>query len=237
MKAIITITLLTLCALIAEAQTVLPSPSQELFPMESSVTYHTPAYHTKLRAVLFKQLETDEPFSNIMMESKNEFQFLKLPPFTPETLLTVTERETNYVAVLLTPEKQIWSFDGDTADLSVDRKVKFLPSPVALRADRLWQEMLIRARFADTGGYPDATSYCFLKWIKGAGTIAGETHSRNNTRPSILVDMALNLIQYVNADAKNEKAILKNLDELMDKLEKELRKDKKSSNQSMEATK
>jgi len=223
MKTIATTTLLVLAALLAQAETDLPPPSQELFPMQSGLTYHSPEYHTKLCAVLFDK---------IGWTGKHEFQFLQLPPFTPETLLTVSKRETNYLAVVLSPKKQIWSYDGDTAELDVDRREKFLPAPVAQRADRLWREMLIRSRFADSGVYPDAESYCFLKWIKGAGTLAAETHPRNNTKPSILVGIAINLVQYVNAEAKDEETILENLEELMDKLEKELKKDKKSSNQS-----
>lgn len=227
MKRLLIPALVVVIAVCARAGSELPPASQELFPMDNGITYHSPEYYTKLRAVLFDK---------VGWTGKHEFQFLKLPPFTPETLLTVSKRDTNYVAVVLSPEKQIWSFDSDTADLIVDQKEKLVPAPVAQRADRLWREMLIRARFAESGVYPDAVSYCFFKWIRGAGTLAAETQPRNNTKPSMLVGIAINLVQYVNAEARDEESILKALGELMDKLENELQKDKESSNQEIHGT-
>lgn len=203
--------------------------------MESGITSHSLQYFTKLRAVLFENPDTGDPFASRSF-SEDEFLFLELPPFAPETLLTISKRGTNYVAVLLSPEKQIWSFDGNTADLGVDRKEKLVPAPVAQRADRLWREMLIRARFAESGVCPDSVSYCFFKWIKGAGTLAAKTHPRSNTKPSMLVRIAGTLVRYVNDESKDEEATLKTLDELMGKLEMELRKCKGSSNPTMEGT-
>ena len=203
--------------------------------MESGITYHSPAYYAKLRSVLFENRDTGEPFASRTL-SEDDFQFLMLPPFTPETLLTVSRKETNYVATVITPLKQIWSFDGDIANLAVSRKEKHLPAPIAQRADRLWREMLIRARFAESGVCPDDESYCFFKWIKGAGILAGETHPRKNTRPAMLVGIALRLVEFVSADAKDEESTLTNLGVQMGRLETELENDKQRSNPSTHGT-
>jgi len=229
MRLLTTSSILIAVAMASHAETTLPPPSQELLPLASGITYHSPEYYAKIRAVLFRGPDIEDPFASCA-PWEDEFQFLKLPPFTPETLLTVSRKGTNYVAVVRQPKKQIWTFGGDTADLAVDQKEKLLPAPLAQRADRLWREMLIRARFAESGVYPDAVSYCFFKWIKGAGTLAGETHPRNNTKPSILVGVALNIVQFINADAKDEEGLLANIDSLMRKLEEKLDGEGESSN-------
>ena len=208
-------------ALVTSAQTALPPPSQELFPMESGITCHTPEYTLKLRALLFENKESGGHVPG-GVQAEELFQFLRLPPFTPETLLTVSRRGANYVATVISPLRQIWSFDGDIANLDVSRKEKQLPVSIAQRADRLWLEMLARARFAESGIYPDAEGYCFFKWVKGCGTLAGETYPRKNTRPAMLAGIARGLVEFVSADAKSEAAILTRLDTQIGALENEL---------------
>jgi len=96
--------------------------------------------------------------------------------------------------------------------------------------------MLLRARFQQTGVYPDAESYCFFKWAEGV-PLAAETYPKSNTKPALLVAIGRRLVQYVTADANDEHSIIENLKHLMDKLETELSNDNRKSNQIMEGTK
>lgn len=175
-----------------------PLMSQELSPIESGYTYHTPEYQTKIRQVLLQKAG---------WLGRCEFQFLMLPPFDAEVLLVVSRKGTNYNAEVFRPEKMIWTYTGDLSDIKVIRVEKTIPKELAERATLLWAQMLIRASFQKSYIYPDATSYCFFKNIPQWGDLSGECVFRNGTRSAKLAGIGMLLVDYVQAVPADEKRI------------------------------
>ena len=235
MKKQLIILSLALASCCSFSEIELPPPSQELEPIESGFTYHTPLYYINLRDVLFKKTDSNasDPFASPTLP-ENDFQFLVLPPFDPEILLTVTKGETNYIATISKPEKQVWSFEGNIEDLRTTEKRKEIAPDLAARCDGLWKQMLIRVQLQRAWVEPDGPSYCFFKYFKGAGTVAGMTHAKPNSKPSMLAGVGLGLIQYVDAPPEKEAAILSALNSRIERLEKAL--ETTSSNQSAHGT-
>ena len=220
----------------ASAALELPPPSQELEPIESGFTDRSPLYYINLRHVLFEKTHSNDsdPFAGPTPLPENAFQFLVLPPFEPEILLTVTKGETNYIVTISKPEKQVWSFGGNVNDLRTTEKRKEIAADLAVRCDGLWKQMLIRVQFQKAWVEPDGQSYCFFKYFKGAGTVAGMTYAKPNSKPSMLAGVGLGLIQYVEAPPEKEAVILNWLNSRIERLEKAL--ETETPNQSAHGT-
>jgi hypothetical protein len=187
-----------------------PAPlAQELEPVQNALTYHTPAYHVRMRHLLFNRAERG-----------SEFQFLCMPSFRPETLLTVRRTGEGYIAQVLRPEKQIWSFKGDDKELNVTEKKKRLPSPLAERTRGLWQTMLLRTTFQRRNRVLDGISYVFLGHVPGYFQLTAEScNPESGTKPKMLASIGGLLIAYVEASPDQEEDIQKRVAELMDQLD------------------
>jgi hypothetical protein len=98
----------------------------------------------------------------------------------------------------------------------------------------MWKQMLTRVQLQKAWVEPDSQSYCFFKYFKGAGTVAGMTHAKPNSRPSMLAGIGLGLIQYVDAPPEKEAVILNSLNSRIERLEKAL--GTTTSNQSAHGT-
>jgi len=209
-----TVTLiLVLVATRSYAQRELAPPAQELEPARSALTYHSPEYPVRIREVLFKKAQW-----------RNEFQFLSMPSFLPETLLTVRSSGDEYIAQVLRPEKRIGSYKGDEAELRVIEKEKRLPKLLAERARGLWQTMLLRTKFQRRRRVLDGVSYTFLGSPPGYSRLtARSSNPVPGTKPNLLARIGSLLIAYVASDPAQTKDLEAQLEETMKQLEHALR--------------
>lgn len=188
----------------------------ELEPVESALTYHTPEYHIRMRRV-FSQSSTGTMTS--------EFQLLLLPSFESETLLTVGKHGEEFIAQVLRPDKQIWTYEGDDATLEVSRKEKKLATPLAERAGSLWRTMLLRTKYQRRRLALDGTSYVFLSHAPDYPPLVGALSSSDwGRRPYLLAQIGECLIAYVEEGQEKEETLLSRLADLMKQLESAIEK-------------
>ncbi len=207
--------LLALCCCSAEND----SPSAfrvldgDLEPMESALTYHTPAYHVHLRRALIDRA----PRLCVL-------QFLVLPSFEPETLLSLHQVDGRYEAQVLAPKLQIWAFEGDVGKIECSECKKHLPVQTAERLCRVWNRMLLRTRHNVSRHLVlDGVGYAFMGYERGPGHMSGEaSNPEQGTRPYVLADIGEAVVAYVRADSASEHAILAKVSKSLDELEASL---------------
>lgn len=195
------------------AQGDIPAVAHELQPVQNAFTYHTPEYHARLRRILFGRAAW-----------RNEFQFLMLPSFEPETLLTLREEKGEYRAHVLRPNIQIWGFRSGEAPFSLEEREKVLPKHLAERGVELWRTMLLRTRYQRYDPMLDGVSYFFIKREPGSGPLLAESRNpAGGTKPGFIAGIGELLIKYVEAPPKKEQKIQQRIEELMDRLESAIR--------------
>ena len=186
----------------------------ELEPVASAMTYHTPEYHQTLRKILFEGAR--RPY---------ELRYLRSPSFSPETLLTITQsRDSIYTAKVVTADVNLWYYKGDTSELTLQVQEKGIPAQIAQRARALWVRMLTRVRYQNvTSLVMDGVSHTFFCWEMGYGELEGTCSSpEEQSRPYILVEIGEKLMSYIEAEPDDETSILQSITSLMDELEQEL---------------
>lgn len=231
MKTLLSLLSLTI-VLAAKAQSdlLVTGPAIELEPVESALTYHTPAYHSNIRKVLFSKIK--DPF---------KFQFLSLPSSSPERLLSVCKTsEENYYGQTLAPERQIWNYDGDVTNINVLTKTKILPKRLVEKACRVWEDMLIRTRYQGRNVILDGIGYVFLCEVKIKNgyepTLTGESYNpEEGTRPRLLADIGGLLYRYVNCSKEEEQNLEREILGLLAKLEAAVKEAEKASNKASQA--
>ncbi|GEM_PF-5441940 len=212
MKNCLVIPLFPLLSFYAAAQEPAP-PAQELEPVRNAFTHHTPEYSLRIRKLLFDS-----------MDDQNEFQFLSMPAFQPETLLSVRKSGATYTAQVVRAETSIWYYKGDDEKLKVNIVTKTLPPKLALRAEALWEGMLLRTRFQRRQLVLDGISYVFLGFAGDYGFLTAQSaNPEAGTKPAILGHIGQLLIQYVEAKPEQEQKILNSLQEHMSDLEQKLK--------------
>jgi hypothetical protein len=201
-----------LLACVAAAQAPQERPPQELEPLPSALTYHTPAYHVRLREVLLRKAGGDD------------LQFLVLESFEPEVLLAVNRTEKGWQAEVIVPEKQIWELvsreeqehKARTADPPCKVTRKPLPEALATRLLALWQTMLQRTRYAQPDLSLDGVSYVFLT----NGYRGGEaSNPKAGTRPFQLAEIGKLTVAWVRCEQAQEPAALQQLTVKIETLE------------------
>jgi hypothetical protein len=213
----------------SQSEQLVAARACELEPVESALTYHTPEYYPNIRKVLFSKVE-----------GSAQFQFLSLPSFSPEYLLSVSEdSDGNYYGQTLSPEKQIWSFSGDVTNIVVTSKTKKLPKNIAKRAHAVWESMLIRTRYQGRNVILDGVGYIFLCHVKIKNgyepTLTGESSNpEEGTRPKALAKIAGRLTRYVCCPKEEEPTVEREILDLLSQLETSL-KETKESNQASQA--
>jgi hypothetical protein len=187
--------------------------SGDLEPMPSALTCHTPDYPLHLRQVLLERAP-----------KACDLQFLAMPSFEPERLLTVHQVGGQYAAQVLIPERQVWAFASNVAEIQCQKVEKPLPKPLAERACRVWTSMLRRTRHNESPFLlPDGISYAFLRDQPGSGTWTGQSSNpQPGTRPQVLADIGDHLIAFVRADAADESHLLAQVAKALDRLEASL---------------
>jgi hypothetical protein len=180
----------------------------ELEPLASALTHHTTSYHLRLRSVLFAAA------------GRGDIQFLVLPSFEPELLLSIRRHAAGVRARVVRPQWQIWQVVRDEQPAAHDPPCrvadKAMSEPQFVRLQHLWRAMLLRARFADARRVSlDGTSYVFLD-----GHHAAKTHMPEpGTRPHALAEIGLLLVQWTEAGPADEDALPAQLDTRLDALE------------------
>lgn len=211
----------------ARSEQLVAGPACELEPVESALTYHTPSYHPSIRKVLFSRVT-----------GPVKFQFLSLPSFSPEYLLSVGEdSDGHFFGQALYPENQIWDFAGDVTNITVHTKTKRMPENLAKRANHVWESMLIRTRYQGRHVILDGIGYVFLCEIKIKNgyqpTLTGESYNpEKGTRPRLLADIGVYLFRYVNCTKAEEPNLEREISDLLSQLETSL----KETNESNKAT-
>ena len=203
MKKLLSLLTLTL-VLAAKAQSdlLVAGLAIELEPVESALTYHTPAYHSNIRKVLFPKIK--DPV---------KFQFLSLPSFSPERLLSVCETsEGDYYGQTLSPERQIWDYDGDVTNINVVTKTKVLPKRLVEKACRVWEDMLIRTRYQGRNVILDGIGFVFLCKVKIKNgyepTLTGKSSNpEKGTRLRLLADIGGLCINTSTAQRKRSRIL------------------------------
>lgn len=197
----------------ASAQEDWAPPAQELEPVEDALTYHSPDYQVRLRDVLFAKAPKD-----------SVCQFLRKPSFHPESLLTIWHNDSNYIAQVLHPNMNIWYYKGDLPTLQVSATEKELPDELAKRVSSLWHTMLLRTKFQRRNHALDGISYTFLGTVPGYSEITAQSRNpEKGTKPDMLAEIGLHLMNYVMVPPDEEKNIEAQIGDLIDKLENSLR--------------
>ncbi len=208
------------CACVCQA----PNESgkdEDLQPIQSALTYHTPGYHLKLREVLMTKAPHGPPV-----------QLLILPSFHPETLVTLyatTERvgpwkqveRTGFEAQVVRPSESIWEHRGAADEVKCTVAKRQVSGEIAERLTDLWRGMLLRTRHSsDRKVHLDGVSYYFTSWKENHGTWSGMADNpAEGSRPYVLAEIGKSLIEYVEADSAAEKEALSLLTKQMDALE------------------
>lgn len=232
-----------LCVLVSLLQTLSAQapdrgPKQDLEPVASALTHHSPPYHLALRKVLFEKAPR-----------RSLAQFLVLPSFRPEMLASVYRADDGFEAQVTRAEKDIWGqgeLEGAEPMISEggvqvrvvmpdrvmrwdEREVgqtpcrttqKKLSDRVAARLQLMWRSMLQRTRYqrSDTEVI-DGTSYVFVSYERGIGWWSGQTHSpAEGTRAFVLVELGEALVEYVECEPEAEEEALSRMNRLMDKI-------------------
>lgn len=185
----------------------------DLEPMQSALTYHTPSYHVHLRRALIDRA----PRLCVI-------QFLVMPSFEPETLLSLHQVDGGYEVQLISPKLQIWAFEGDVGNIECVESKKQLPTQTAERLRGVWSRMLLRARHDPSPHLVlDGVGYAFMGYERGVGHMSGESSNpEQGTRPYVLADIGEAVVAYVRADSVSERAILAKVNKSLDELEASL---------------
>lgn len=181
--------------------------------MESALTHHTPDYHVHLRRVLMRKAP-----------SFCVLQFLVMPSFQPETLLSLYQVDRGYEAQVLTPKQQIWAFEGNVTDIECREVRKGLPAHTAERLCGVWKQMLLRTRHSvSTHIGLDGVGYAFMRYERGLGHWSGESSNPEHaTRPFVLAEIGESVVAYVEADSASEPALLTKMTRSLEQLEASL---------------
>lgn len=195
-----------------------PSPivtlDGDLEPLESALTYHTPEYHVRLRQVLRQKAPDD-----------GLLQFLVMPSFEPETLLSLHRVGQGYEAHIVTPREQIWYSKTPVDQIECTEAKQGFPAATAERLLVVWKQMLRRTRYSEAPPTTlDGTSYAFLNLERGVGRDwSGRTSNPlPGTRPNLLAQIGEDVIAYVRADAAAAPALLTKVDTALAQLEASL---------------
>ena len=213
---------------------------EDLEPVPSALTYHTPEYHQSLRQVLFGKAPR-----------RSDVQFLILPSFEPETLVSIYDVDNGFEVQIVRAEKQIWN-EGNSRNVAgeivgdggvriqivtpdqqrswdeekageVPCKVmkKALPASVYVRLKALWKSMLLRTQHQRNDRQViDGVSYVFVSYERGIGWRSGRAHSpAEGTRPFMLAEIGKLVVAFVEAESSAEEETLSRMTELMDNLE------------------
>lgn len=185
----------------------------DLEPIESALTYHSPAYHGRLREVLIDK--APRPYV---------LQFLIKPSFEPETLLSLYRVDGRYEAQVRAPEVRIWGAEGGFGNIECKEAKKQVPAQTAERLCRVWNQMLVRTKrsMSDYLAF-DGESYAFMGYQEGLGYMSGETSNpEQGTRPHVLAGIGEAMVAYVLADPASEHVLLANVTTSLDGLEASL---------------
>lgn len=176
----------------------------DLEPLESALTYHTPEYHVRLRQVLGQKAPDD-----------CVLQFLAMPSFEPETLLSLHRVGQGYEVQVLSPKEQIWGSKTPVEQIECTEARKGFPAATAERLREVWKQMLRRTRYSEAPPTTlDGISYAFLNLERGVGRdwSGGTSNPLPGTRPNVLAQIGEDVIAYVRADAAAEQALLTKVD-------------------------
>lgn len=140
----------------------------DLEPLQSALTDHTPEYHVRLRQVLMKKA----PDHSVL-------QFLVMPSFAPETLLSLHRVGQGYEVVVISPKEQIWgTLKVSVGEIECIEARKSLPAATAERMCVVWKKMLLRTRDPEAGPTMlDGVGYTFLRYEQGLGDWGGEARA------------------------------------------------------------
>ncbi|MCC7064174.1 MAG: hypothetical protein IT456_15290 [Planctomycetes bacterium] len=187
----------------------------DLEPLQSALTYHTPEYHVRLRQVLMKKAPDD-----------SVLQFLVMPSFAPETLLSLHRVGQGYEVVVISPKEQIWYSKVSVGEIECIEARKSLPSATAEQMCVVWKKMLLRTRYTEAAPTTlDGVAYAFLLSEQGLGDWGGRSSNpRPGTRPDVLAQIGEDVIAYVRADAASEQALLTKVGSALAQLEASLAK-------------
>lgn len=187
-------------------------PRQDLEPIASARTYHTPAYQSKLREILLPAVPWDSPVV-----------FLSLPSFELETLVSVHPVGEAHEVVAVLPERQIWVDIAEKRDarIAVTTTKKVMPAKFAGRLQEQWRTMLARTCYTDDPPEVlDGVGYIFLQYRRGAGHRGGEVcNPAAGTRAAALAAVGEALVAYVRAKPADDAAGLIKLGQAMDALD------------------
>ncbi len=212
---------------------IFATKADELRPVQSGFTYHTPQYHMNIRKVLLDPNDRRE-----------KFQFLYMPSLTPEILLTVQRDGMAYDAIVQTTERGLWRFNGNLDKVKVIEQRKTLSVALVERIQVVWQTMLLRTRHLPFGSKHrqivhqdkskveysmtfDGVSAVFLKFIESYGNLSGHTSNpEKDTKPEVMVRLGKTMIDYVLASKEKEDALQSKIVALTHRLEQLLANDK-----------
>ena len=193
-----------------------PSPivtlDGDLEPLESALTYQTAEYHVRLRQVLRQKAPDD-----------CVLQFLAMPSFQPETLLSLHRVGQGYEAQVLSPKEQIWYSKAPVDQIECIEARKGFPAATAERLREVWKQMLRRTRYSEAPPTTlDGISYAFLNLERGGGPSGRTSNPLPGTRPNLLAQIGEDVIAYVRADAAAAAALLAKVDTALAQLEASL---------------
>jgi len=194
------------------AQQATTKQGEELEPVASAFTNLSDIedYHRKLRSLLLRKTP-----------DRSSLQFLSMPSFEPESLLTVFAEGTEYRGVTRRPDQNLWYDKRPAASVAIKEHKKAIPAEVAKRAMALWRTMLTRTRYQKHEGEDlDGIGYVFLISEEKGRAREGETwNPREKTRGWWLATIGELLTKFVEAPADGETDVLKELARAMDALE------------------
>jgi hypothetical protein len=194
------------------AQEAITKQGDELEPVASALTELSDIedYHRKLRSLLLRKAP-----------DRSNLQFLSMPSFEPESLLTVFADGTEYRGVTLRPDQSLWYDKRPAASVAIKEHKKAIPTEVAKRAMALWRTMLTRTRYQKHEGVDlDGIRYVFLISEERGRAREGETANPvEKTRGWWLANIGELSTKFVEAPANAEADLLKDLAKAMDALE------------------
>lgn len=182
----------------------------DLVPVESSLTYHSPEYHLKLREILMRKAPAKCPL-----------QFLVVPSFEPETLLSLHEVEGGFEAQVVKPDQQIWPLRATQQAIVCTERNAVVPVPIAVRLTGLWRSMLLRTHYSTSEPQIlDGVSYLFFSWKQRVGDWSGEANSPGKgTRAFAMAEVGECLVSYVEAEPAKRPDLQALLEKAMDRLD------------------
>jgi hypothetical protein len=185
----------------------------DLEPIESALTCHTPAYQLHLRETLMRKAP-----------AHCEVQFLVLPAFEPEMLVSLYPVDGGFEAQVVRPSRQIWGAGSDGGPIDCGEARASVPVAVAARLTRLWRAMLARTRYSQAKAQVlDGVGYQFFSWRQGLGSWGGGVaNPPAGSRAFVLARVGSSLAAYVEAQAADQAEHLCALTEAMDRLDSSL---------------